>query len=388
MFRIRKRRPSVVISDKHIGTSMWQASVLEKIGVETEVHTLSKHSHYVNSPAFGSASLFRKIGKRSPEQTGRRLSSGRKWSKLKFALCSFPPSRIEDLERLPQSVRLILNIGHRIHIHLSGERIKEFTEKIKAMPGDSRYKLATMSDYDYHYTRYYTGIEPLRLPVVSMHVPESLRSGPYRPGNRVVLIGPSHNTSKIVGFGDSLERLNQASSDYARVNGLTPFTFDFIKSIYPGDLATPGNLARHPAVLVSPYSAFSISMVELYQMNIPFFVAADELLVDQMEDVRLSPLYQTESAVSLLEAAYPNESKEYQYSPNDNSPEAQLFWMKYMYFNRVENACRWSTPQQLFDKLYSDDLAAIHDSMQSENESLFDEQMKVWALLFGECVSI
>jgi len=39
------------------------------------------------------------------------------------------------------------------------------------------------------------------------------------------------------------------------------------------------DLARHAAVVVFPYSAYSISMAELYEMNMPFFVPSVEVLL-------------------------------------------------------------------------------------------------------------
>jgi len=201
------------------------------------------------------------------------------------------------------------------------------------------------------------------------------------PANRIVLIGPSHNTGTIIGFNDDLIELNKKSKAYAKFYGVTPYTFDFIKSVYPKDQATPQNLARHPAVLMNPYSAFSISMVELYQMNIPFLVPIDELLVDKMGDVRLSPIYQNNQDTELLETAFGNKTNDYLYSPNDSSTQAQLYWMKYMYFNQVKNACRWSTHQQLFEILYTSDFCKLHNAMKLENSQLFTEQKNTWANL-------
>jgi hypothetical protein len=373
--------PSIVISDKHIGTSMWQAATLKSLGITTEVHSLSQHLHYAQSKGFGRASLFIRIAKLTNSQVVKKFSSQKKWAKLKFALCSFPPARIVELERLPDSVQLILNIGHRIHIHLPAEQIIEFTTKIANIYKNPRYTLATMSEYDYHYTRYYTAADPIRLPVVSFHLPSAVINGPYLPANRIVLIGPSHNTDTIIGFNDDLVELNKKSQAYARIYGVAPYTFDFIKSIYPKDQATPQNLARHPAVLINPYSAFSISMVELYQMNIPFLVPSDEFLVNQMGDVRLNPIYQTNEATALLESVFGNKTNDYLYSPNDSSIQAQLYWMQYMYFNQVKNACRWSTHQQLFEILYIKDLCEIHNAMKLENLQLFTEQKNTWAAL-------
>jgi hypothetical protein len=252
------------------------------------------------------------------------------------------------------------------------------------MKRDPRYTITTMSEYDFHYMRYYTGLEPLRLPVISQHIPQKLRDAAYAPRNRVVLIGPSHNTSTIIGFDNDLNRLNSLSASFAARYGLEPYTFSYIKSLYPNDQATMENLAGHPAVLINPYSAFSISMVELYHLNIPFFVPDDSLLVNAMGDVRLHPIYQNKEAVARLEKEYPVDSSGYPYSPNDESPYAQRYWLQFMFFNQVKHAQHWKDSEDLFRKLYLNDLRQLHDDMQTENAQLFSEQLKVWAALFGK----
>ena len=373
--------PTLVVSDKHIGTTMWQTALLRSIGVDAEARTLSKHAQYAADDSVGRDAFFLRLAEWPAHQVQAEFSTQTGLRKLSYALCSFPPSRIEDLAKLPAKVRLILNVGHRIHIDVAASRLEEITAAVRAMASDPRYVLATMSEYDYHYTKYYTGVELRRLPVVCAHLAPALLDGPYAPKNRTVLIGPSHNIDTIIGFDNDLAALNRLSAEYAARHGFEPYIFEFIKKVYPGNTASPENLARHPAVLMNPYSAFSISMVELYQMNIPFFVPADELLVDRMGDVRLCPLYQKQEAVDELERNHPVSATGYDFSPNDSSPDAQRAWLKHMYFNHVEHAQRWSTPEDLFSKLYKADLAALHGRMKVENHRLFVAQAREWMML-------
>ena len=380
-WRGRTTTPSLIISDMHIGTTMWQAAILRSLGISAEARTLSAHAKYASSDAIGRDKFFMNIAEWPADRVREEFAWNPELKGLRFALASFPPSRIEALAKLPAQVRLILNVGHRIHIHVSSERLEEITEAVRAMASDPRYVLATMSEYDYHYTKYYTGIELRRLPVVCAHLAPRLLDGSYTPANRTVLIGPSHNLDTIIGFDNDLPELNRLSAEYAARHGFEPYAFEFIKKIYPGNTASPENLARHPAVLMNPYSAFSISMVELYQMNLPFFVPSDELLVDRMGDVRLCPIHQKQEAVDELDRRYPAGGTAYPYSPNDASPDAQRVWLKYMYFNQVENAQRWSTPEELFYKVYLTDLAALHGQMKAENQCLFAAQAEAWTRL-------
>lgn len=377
--------PEVIISDWHIGTTMWQVAVLKSIGVPVEAYTRSGHSRYVDGdPFFREDPLFINIGGWSEEKVHEEFIKNNRWSCLQHALCSFPPSYVVTLEKLPAQVKLLLNIAHRIHISVSPSYLIGFTKRIAEMASDPRFTIATMSEYDFHYMRYYTGSEPLRLPVISEHISQKLRKAPYAPTNRVVLIGPSHNTSTIIGFDNNIDLLNRLSASFAARYGLEPYTFKFIRSVYPDGEATMENLAKHPAVLMNPYSAFSISMVELYHLNIPFFVPDDALLVNAMGDVRLYPIYQTQEAVAVLDREYPAGSNGYPYSPNDVSPEAQRYWMQFMFFNQVKHAQHWTDPEDLFRKLYLNDLAKIHDDMQAENAELFSEQLKAWRAIFGK----
>ena len=375
----RETTPTLVVSDMHIGTTMWQTALLRSIGVDAEARTLSNHAQYAASESIGRDAFFFKLAEWSEAQARAEFIKQPGLRKLRYALCSFPPSRVEALAKLPATVKLILNVGHRIHIHVAPELLEEMTAAVRAMAFDPRYVLTTMSEYDYHYTKYYTGIELRRLPVVCAHLSPALLDGPYAPAGRTVLIGPSHNLDTIIGFDNDLAALNRLSAEYAARYGFEPYGFEFIKKVYPGNTASPENLARHPAVLMNPYSAFSISMVELYQMNLPFFVPSDELLVDRMGDVRLCPIYQKQEAVDELDRHHPVAGSGYAFSPNDASPNAQRVWLKHMYFNQIENAQRWSAPEELFDKLYRTDLTALHGRMKAENHRLFAEQAKAWA---------
>jgi hypothetical protein len=377
-----KERPIVIISDWHIGATMWQVAVLRAIGIPVEAYSLSGHRRYAgDDPAFREDPLFVNLGPWSQEKVREEFTKNCRWSNLSYALCSFPPSYVTALEKLPPHVALFLNIGHRIHI-CTDHGLIDFTRRIVEMKRDPRYTIAAMSEYDFHYMRYYTGLEPLRLPVICQHIPQKLRDAAYAPSNRVVFFWPSH-ASTLIGF-DDLDNLNRLSASFAKRYGLKPYTFRSIQSLYPNDQATVENLAKHPAVLINPYSAFSISMVELYQLNIPFFVPDDSLLVNKMGDVRLNPLYHSKEMVARLEKEYQVSSSGYPYSPNDESPEAQQYWLQFMFFNQVKHAQHWTDPEDLFRKLYLNDLRQLHDDMQAENTQLFKEQLKTWAALFGK----
>ena len=131
-----------------------------------------------------------------------------------------------------RDIKIVLNLGHRIHLRAEPDKLATITAEFAALTRNPRFKVATMSEYDFHYFRYYTGIELSRLPVVSLHVPRPLRDAPYSPQNRIVLVGPSQNTTSITGFDDDLESLNRASTAFALARQLEPYRFEFIKTLY------------------------------------------------------------------------------------------------------------------------------------------------------------
>jgi len=368
--------PFVVISDFHIGTSRWQYAMLQKIGVKAKISTLSSHRHYLAHEDVLDSILFRNLSW-LPQRLVRILFWLNPQTRtITHALCSFPPLRVRALSKLPPHVKIIVNIGHRFHIHHSGIPLPDITNYFVNLMRDNRYVIASMSDFDLSYFEYYARC-PLSsfLPVTSIHVC-SFETPLPSPSSRVVLIGPSHNTSRMLP-DIGIEELNTLSTEYSRIMQREAYRFAFIKDIYID--ANPEKLANHPAIVIIPYSAFSISMIECYHMNIPYFVPVDELLLGHMSDVRLSPIYATNSAVSELDKVSPSSLCP---SPNDDSLPAQEYWIKKMYFNKINNAIRYKSAEDLVEALYTTDLRIQRMRMKSENDSHYSRQILAWERIF------
>jgi hypothetical protein len=375
-----------LISDSHIGTSMWQSAVLSGLGYNVIIDTLSDHSRYAGDYGFSTknSSFARNLETLPNENVAHLFKRCYGFNTPSLAVCSFPPARFLALAKLPPSVKLILNVGHRLHIHVHSSKITSIAEEIVRICNERNAIFAAMSEYDYHYIKFHTGVTPLKLLCICSHLNSRLkasRSISPKPQSRTVLIGPAHNTSTILGF-NSLDELNQLSTDYAFRHSFIPYEFRFIKDFYPNG-ATIDKLIDHPAVLLFPYSAFSISMAELYQANIPCFVPSDDFLVDNMNDVRLSPLYHSERDCQELSNTFPSPRNDYKFSPHSGTRQAQLYWMKYMYFNTVNHMQRWSSPSDLFDKLYTTDLKKLRSQMKFENQILIEQQTRHWKNLLN-----
>ncbi len=374
--------PQVLISDFHIGTTLWQLAVMQMLGIEAFSVTHSSHTGYAGrmKEFFRTYDCIKNISSLSPNDIAVRFDSEPELQRLDLAICSFPPSHVFQLLKLPSRVKLLLNIGHRIHIKVPSDKMIFLTEAFKKLALLERLSLAAMSEYDFHYLRYYTGIEVRKMPVIGAHIPRVIRERGYHSKSKVILIGPAHNTQNLGGLGNIAD-LNRLSADYASSKGIEAFQFDFIKSIYKDNDASPENICNHPACVIFPYSSFSISMIEVYQMNIPCFFPCNELLLDRLEDVRLAPLYHDEGQVMTMEKEYLTSGKlhGYPYSPNDSSHDAQQFWMKFMYFNTVKNAIRFRSFYDLIGLVYNTNFSDVSRRMTFENRQLFDCELSNWS---------
>ena len=366
----------VLISDSHVGTTMWQHDLIQKLGNFPISVTLSNHSHYAPAGLVSKSWLASHL-QYLPRWLVRMVFRFSLLAGVHLAVCSFPPKRLLDLTKLPNNVRLLLNIGHRIHIHLAPADALDFTEYLKRLAEQKRVTVAAMSEFDFHYLRYHTGVAAEKLPVTATHVSDWARvPGQKRKLSPVVLVGPAHRSGTPDGF--DIETLNEIAGSRNE-----SFSFELISRLYPQGSASPEKLSGHLAVVIFPYSAFSISMIELYQMNIPFFVPTDHLLVGRMNDVRISPLYHSEATREQFEQLFLETGLKngYQFSPHSTSPEAELYWLKFMFFNQVENAIRFDSADHLVHLLHEMDGDSISREMAKENARLFDSSFRSWSRL-------
>lgn len=357
-------RYKVIISDYHIGTTLWQKAILEELGCQVEVQTLSGHHRYLRDD-YRVDPFFEQFASKTDDEIATRFKE------VNYVVCSFPPVHAIQFRRVPKHVSIILNIAHRIQIcsGYTASALRKATEDIVMCIHDKQFIVACMSEYDYQYIKYYCSVDVPRLLVASFHIPKGLRCRLDGPTNHTVLVGPSH-CDKLIGFS-SIEQMNRISVEYAHIYQRTPFKFAYIKSIYPN--TTFEQLVAHPAVIIFPYSAFSISMVELYHLNIPFFVPGQDILRGNMNDVKLYPLYCPETEVNDFDKNYIQDS-----TPSPNSVDGDLHWLQYIYPFTVKNSLRYNTTEELFRLLYTCDLQAIREMMRNENDSHFDRELQKW----------
>ena len=201
-------------------------------------------------------------------------------------LVSFPPSLAHLFVYLAEKYdkQVILNLGHRFNI---GVKTREENEAMFSLLNylhqSSRHILASGSEYDCQYVKYYLGFEPPKLPIICNH----LKLNKPSPELDTILIGPVNFQFKPVET-----RLNALADNWCRKNNQKSIKFSLIRTLYK-KYDSYEELASHLAVVIMPYSAYSISMLELYELNIPFFVPAPKLLIREgfLSDRALIPIY-------------------------------------------------------------------------------------------------
>ena len=112
-------------------------------------------------------------------------------------------------------------------------------------------------------------MRPLYLPTLASYVTARYRGGGARKRGRPFLLWRAHHE-----MGRTLlAELGSAAPDVA-IRGLD--------QVYPGGAYGKGyqfsDLARHPGVVVVPYTKSVMSFFELYRMNVPLFYPSVALL--------------------------------------------------------------------------------------------------------------
>ncbi len=387
-----KSGEKILISDFHVGCQMWQSHALQTLGVEVSVASMSSHGRYLKQGAglSGCESLIAKrmagawgAGWRGQfrEADAERLLRDRRLMEALDSfdgfLCSFPPPLALLFLHLAKRLnkRVIWNMGHRFNlgVRTPGDN-RAVMNAIYEMRASPRHVVAVMSEYDYHYVRYYLGIEPVRLDLTCFHVP--LRE--TQPARREILVGPVH--AGDYGADARVREMNSLAIQRGLGSQREPPVFKLIRSLYRNYELE--DLRRHPAVVLLPYSAFSVSMAELYELGIPMFVPSVDFIVRNrmMKDRILHPIYCTENEYLAFQMG--QVCPDYAYSPNEYTADAERDWLKLAYFYRQKNVVVWDSFEELLDRLVSEDLVRVRRGMARENESRREDSRHMWSALF------
>ncbi len=378
-----------LIMDAHVGCQLWQKAAMEKSGVATTVLTFRTRRKPVVFPLTSAEKKIQGTMQWLWKHTWRRGS----WSKTDSVLLSLA-CNTRDLTELfgthdifvgsypPTIGRLLLDLGRRYHKRVILNLANRFTQKklflggggvsntftgiLRALHESPEHTLAVMGEYDYQYIRHYLGMEPVKLYTSCHHLP--LRR--HTPTCDTVLVGPSGGPVSRGGIAPfrSAEEINDLYARWCTRNGTRKtVTFGHIRDLYASYELE--DLAKHPAIVILPYSAYSISMAELYEMNIPFFVpSVDWMLQHQMPSEVMAHRYEG--------PPHPNSRIPYGFH---DSKQAMAYWLRFCYVYQVEHAMVWDSTDDLFRKLTEVNLQNLSENMYRENKARREASLRRWA---------
>ena len=359
----------IFISDYHVGCQIWQASLLEKL----------KHLVIVNNCNWEYQVLLKNYNQTKYINTNLNVSlltennlldseSKSISEEFDIILCSFPPKIIDIFNNVKCKYPKILNCGHRLHIYSKND--KDFLINLKKKIKNNEIILCSMSIYDTEYIKHYLDINPIELYVTCCYLPNIK----FTPNKREILIAPV-NAVNLNPF-NTVNEMNQ----FALNNGFD-LQFAKIKDLYSNyDFS---DLLNHRACVLFPYSAFSIYMVEMYELNIPMFVPSKKFIIEYnlMQDVCLFPYYCSND--EMLNVDIPNINSPHKYSPNSYNREDRDYWLNYSYFYNKKNVIIWDSIYDLFIKLINTNFQEVSYNMSVENDEFRNKQINNWENLIN-----
>lgn len=358
-----------LISDYHAGCQIWQYSILQYLGHNINIDSFSGCKNYIpnNYNQTNLVSFYNKNISVINIDFTINLNIIKYISKIyDTIIVSYPPKFIDVFKNIKFKYPKILNVGHRLHIHTRNDKL--FIENLKTQINNNEIILCSMSKYDTEYIKHYLDIEPIQLDVICLYLP--LNS--YLPSRNEILISPAHAID-ISPF-ESVNNMNIIAKNLG-------YNLEFvkIKDIYPNYIHE--DLIKHKATVLFPYSIFSISMIELYELNIPMFVPSKKLLLstDLMKDVSLYPCYTSESEMIELDKPHPNTV--HKFSPNSYNYKDREYWLNFAYFYNKENIIYWDSPEDLFYKISNTNLKEVSIKMKLENNKHKENQINNWKKL-------
>ncbi len=183
-----------------------------------------------------------------------------------FFYCSFVPHLCHLFLYFRKPILLHASFRFEGNHPIPGNEIEKLSGMLRDLRREGRLTVAATNRYDAAYLRHFCGGEPVELPATALYA-KGVR---YAPRRAEILIGPS----RFSGGGEqAVEEMKQWFSAHAR-----RFLLRTIRELYPRRHAW-ADLARHPAIVVIPYSVHAFAITEYLAMGIPLFFPSRSFLV-------------------------------------------------------------------------------------------------------------
>lgn len=251
------------------------------------------------------------------------------------AWTAFPPALYRRIFRSGIAKKTVVWVSHRADIHISSpSKRKRFWDEVISDFDNGVTFVASNSldaEYFFQFTR-------RRITVV---LPWFAYLPDFQKGHEVGTKKP------LVVVSPNQER-RQEIVDLKKILGESVFSLGEVYGWYNFE-----TLRNHKAVIIFPYSVYSISLSEFIQLGIPIFIPSDSWLVRNgfLEDVRLFPIYGEEGQIRKGDVKLVSGT-----TLNTSSEEEFEEWMKFAAWNQDQNKLgifRWDNLAQL-EALVSD----------------------------------
>ena len=381
------QRYSLLSVDYHIATAQDVGHTLRELGVRLEEQSLSgacgrrpggHGRHTCADPKRLGAVLTRPNGFTlcpRPHALRRAIFEALRTAPLMAdvdgVVCSHPAALCEAW--LPFNKSLLVLVTTNLELaRESPARWEAWLRTIVAMAAAPRVVLAANNRYDQEYVRHFTGVQPLYLPTLADYVTARWRGADDgRDGGggggggggkqaRPFLMWRAHHEMGRTLLAD----LQRANADGARVEALD--------AAYPRGYEY-ADVARHPGVVLVPYTKSTMSFFELYRLGIPLFAPSLQLLLkwELAAAVMSERVYWRYAPSPLRSPTTP--------TPNSRTDRHALeHWLPLSDYYVYPHVQYFDSAPDLVEKLQSVDLVAVSAAMARHSREMRPAMHAKW----------
>ena len=254
--------------------------------------------------------------------------------KFDLAWVMFPPSIYFQVLKSKIAKHTVIIASHRMDLWISEPKERqEFWERLKNDIQEGSVSVFAANRFDAKYIEYFLGREIQIVNYPYAYVKNSLLEAEAKKSGDWMLeplIGPAHVDTGSPVFKSISEHFSPPIKS--------------IKQYYPNYQLS--DLSLHKAIIVLPYSIYSISIEELIRLGVPLLFPSINWLVQNslLTDVRLWPIYGNKD--DILEF-----SKGSDVDPNSDNDSNFRNWIRYSSWIGKSNIHIWDSLQQLTDIL-------------------------------------
>lgn len=293
-------------------------------------------------------------------------------------VCNHPPAMCELYMPFNKSILIVASVN----LEFSREnpaRWRQWLDSLRRIAANPRNVVAANNLYDAEYIRYFAGVRPLYLPSYCGYVTQGAA---YRPDfSKPVLFARNHNNPKNI--FDQAHRAVAHETPRQHTADRAPLAAARLQFVRTED-AFPGRfeyseVARHPAVVIVPYTKSVMSFFELYRLNIPIFAPSLKLLVKWERDysVLAERIYWKRAPRPV---AYEDVTA---LSPNTRAkPRALRHWLALCDFYQFPNVTYFDSWEELLGLLRSAPLNDISAAMSRANDRQLTDIRSSWRQVF------